>query len=235
MQLNTLHHFLHSKRRLIGGLLVGLVLITLTAISQSVFASPAAKPAAQSSTFHPTFALLDREGSPVLESGNPVSTMKTCGSCHDTEFIASHSFHTDVGLSEYSSPGQSGLAHPWDTSPGLFGKWNPLTYRYLSPQGDQLLDLGTADWLKTIGLRHVGGGPATISREGQPLIELVPTTGNPETSVLDPQTGTAVPWDWQESGVVEMNCFLCHTPSPNNEARIQVLQSGEFQWANTAT
>lgn len=32
-----------------------------------------------------------------------------------------------------------------------------------------------------------------------------------------------------------MNCFLCHTPAPNNPARLQALQAGRFQWANTAT
>ena len=32
-----------------------------------------------------------------------------------------------------------------------------------------------------------------------------------------------------------MNCFLCHTPTPDNQARIQALQAGEFRWANTAT
>jgi thiosulfate reductase cytochrome b subunit len=59
--------------------------------------------------------------------------------------------------------------------------------------------------------------------------------GNPETSVLDPQIGEAVSWDWAESGTVEMNCFLCHIPSPNNDARIEALQAGRFQWANSAT
>ena len=43
------------------------------------------------------------------------------------------------------------------------------------------------------------------------------------------------PWDWQNSGVVEMNCFLCHTPQPDNAARIAALQAGDFAWANTAT
>jgi thiosulfate reductase cytochrome b subunit len=32
-----------------------------------------------------------------------------------------------------------------------------------------------------------------------------------------------------------MNCFLCHTLSPNNDARIEKLHAGEFDWANTAT
>ena len=54
---------------------------------------------------HPTFALLDENGENVLNSGNPVSTMQTCGQCHDTEFIQSHAFHSDLGLSDYTEDG----------------------------------------------------------------------------------------------------------------------------------
>ena len=149
--------------------------------------------------------------------------MKTCGQCHDTAFIASHSFHADLGLSSFgeaNSKPVASTAHPWDQSNGLFGKWNPLTYRYLSAAGDERLDLGTSDWIRTFGDRIVGGGPAVQSRTGQALPEGDP---NPEG------------WDWQQSGVAEMDCFLCHFSNPNNDARVQALQDGKFQWANTAT
>jgi thiosulfate reductase cytochrome b subunit len=111
-------------------------------------------------------------------------------------------------------------AHPWDLSNGLFGKWNPLTYRYLSAAGDKRLDLGTSDWIRVFARWIVGGGPAVQSRAGQTLPAGDP---NPEG------------WDWQQSGVVEMDCFLCHFDNPNNSARIQALQAGNFQWADTAT
>lgn len=193
------------------------------------------------SPMHPTFPLLDEEGANVLQSGGSVSTMRTCGACHDTAFIEQHSFHAGVGLGDLAPEGAlAGQAtvpgvRPWDLSPGLFGKWNPLTYRYLSPAGDERIDLTTAGWLQTIGARHVGGGPAVYSRDGRPLAELPPTPGDPETGIVDPQTGDLLPWDWQASGVVEMNCFLCHTPKPDNDARVAALQAGDFRWANTAT
>ena len=47
--------------------------------------------------------------------------------------------------------------------------------------------------------------------------------------------GPAVPADSPKTGAVEMNCFLCHTPKPDNQARIKELQKGRFLWANTAT
>jgi thiosulfate reductase cytochrome b subunit len=190
---------------------------------------------AQDSPFHPTYPLLDEAGENVLDSGRPVSTMETCGACHDAEFIEEHSFHADVGLSDMTAPGQTASDRPWDSSPGLFGRWNPLTYRYLSPEGDERLDLTTAEWLQLFGARHVGGGPAEYGRDGERLTDLPIVDGDPQTHILDPETGELVPWDWQESGVVEMNCFLCHTPDPNNEARKEALHEGKFKWASTAT
>ena len=59
----------------------------------AVFAHDNIVPATQGSPLHPSFALLDMEGQNVLDSGQAVSTMQTCGQCHDTQFIASHNFH----------------------------------------------------------------------------------------------------------------------------------------------
>jgi thiosulfate reductase cytochrome b subunit len=212
-------------------LTLALVFALLLGAYQVASATPAEVPAAQPSTFHPTFLLLDANGDNVLESGKPVSTMQTCGSCHDADFIASHSFHADVGLSQFGSGGDQ----PWDSSPGLFGNWDPITYRYLSPVGSDRVDLTTPEWLMTLGLRHVGGGPAVMSREGRPLTSLTPSADNPQTSIIDPESGQLVAWDWNESGTVEMNCFLCHLENPNNEARMEALQAGNFAWANTLT
>ncbi len=185
------------------------------------------------SPLHPAIILLDAQGQPVLESGAPVSTMQTCGQCHDTEFIEQHSYHADVGLSSLIAGTPVQGTHSWDMSSGYFGRWNPLTYRYLSPEGDLRPDLTTPEWLQVFGVRHVGGGPATTAREGIPLTEVEP--GSVESAVIDPATGSLLPWDWQASGTAEMNCFLCHISAPDNEARINALQSGKFAWASTAT
>jgi thiosulfate reductase cytochrome b subunit len=212
-----------------AGILLGLLLIVLgqTAFAQEGEDEPA--------PFHPAFTLLDAEGENVLATGRPVSTMETCGACHDAEFIEQHSFHSDVGLSELTEPGQVAEGRPWDISPGLFGKWNPLTYRYLSPAEAEKADLTTPGWIQEFGSRHIGGGPAVTSRAGEPLTDLSPTPINGENSLVDTETGAMSPWDWQESGVVEMNCFLCHMAEPNNQARITALETGEFGWAATAT
>ncbi len=197
-------------------------------------ASPAPSPAEAPSPMHPPVVLRDADGQPVVQSGRPVSTMKTCGQCHDTEYIANHSYHADVGLSMWRDAGLDvAFARPWDHSLGFFGRWNPILYRYLSATGEAILDLTTPDWVMTFGPRHVGGGPATLSRARDPLTALAPDPSNPETATV--QGGQAQPWDWTESGTVEMNCFLCHIPNPDNTARVAALRSGEFAWANSAT
>jgi thiosulfate reductase cytochrome b subunit len=181
--------FHKSKKFSLGLILLGALIVSLAFGTQNAFAQ---------NTIHPTFPFLDEDGENVLDSRKAVSTMNTCGQCHDTAFIEEHSFHADVGLSEFTTAGATDSGRAWDTSPGFYGRWNPGTYRYLSPKGDTLVDLTTEDWVRNLGVRHVGGGPAEIVG-------------------------------------VEMNCFLCHLDSPNNEARIEALQTGLFGWANTAT
>ncbi len=207
---------------------LGLGLLTALLGFGITLANRSAAPAAQPSALHPPVALLDADGQNVLESGQPVSTMQTCGACHDTEFIVNHSFHADLGLSDY----QTGA---WNASSGTFGKWDPLTYRYLSQPGDERLDLSTAEFLMEFGERVPGGGPATTSRTGLPLTSLAPDASNPEASILNPETGQPEAWDWQKSGVMEMNCFLCHLETPDTAARAAEIKSGQFGWANTAT
>ena len=120
--------------------------------------------------------------------------------------------------------------------PGYFGNWNPLTYRYLSMPGDERIDLTTAEWVMQFGDRHAGGGPAETSRDGNTALDNSPSSSsNPETAILNAETAAVQAWDWDASSTTEMNCFLCHLNAPNNEARTEALQAGQFAWANTAT
>ncbi len=189
---------------------------------------------------HPVFFLLDAQGKNVLESGNPISTMETCGNCHDTEYISSHSLHSSVGLDQITPPGTTASGRAWDISPGLFGRWNPLVYRLLSPledfdtKSEQRPDLTTPDWIQTFGARHAGGGPASVQRHDQDH-SLLDTQHPAETTVLDSKDGRLESWDWQSSGVSEMNCFLCHFAQPAHGAYSSALAQGLFAWANTAT
>jgi thiosulfate reductase cytochrome b subunit len=206
------------------------LLLTVTAFLgiRSALAKPEPAPAQQTQPLHPTFALLDKTGENVLTTTNPVSTMQTCGQCHDTEFIQSHAFHSDLGLNDYAEDGG------YNSSTGTFGKWDPLNYRFLSQQTDEKVDLTTAAWLKLNGTRVVGGGPATTSRDGEALESLPMDPENVETTILN-QNGKTELWDWNTSGTMEMNCFLCHLDNPDTVSRDSFIRSGLFGDADTAT
>ncbi len=65
---------------------------------RSALAKPEAAPVPTDAASPPDLCPARSKRRNVLKSGNPVSTMKTCGQCHDTEFIQSHAFHSDLGL-----------------------------------------------------------------------------------------------------------------------------------------
>jgi hypothetical protein len=186
---------------------------------------------------HPDIAFLDNESRPVVVSGGPLSLMRSCGLCHDTDFISTNNYHSQVGLDEMVRPGDAPSGRPWDTGPGLFGRFDPFVGRFLTPPGEEPLDLGTADWIRMVGPRHVGGGPAFFSRIDGSLLgsRRSYSATDPDGLVLDEKTGMPRPWDWRASGVVELDCLLCHMRSPDNLSRIEALREGRFAWASTAT
>ncbi|MCC6145936.1 MAG: cytochrome b/b6 domain-containing protein [Anaerolineaceae bacterium] len=121
-----------------------LIITGIALTARPVFARLTANPPAQDLLQHPVFELLDTDGENVLNGSRPVSTMKTCGQCHDTAFITSHSVHVDLG--------QRGVAPP--------GQWNPLIYRYALPDDAAGANLSVEKWVEANAARMVGGGPA---------------------------------------------------------------------------
>lgn len=213
-------------------------LVTWALVSAVLLLPPFPQPArGDGLSFHPDVVLRDTRGVPVIQSGKPISTMKTCGACHDTRDIAAHSYHVTVGFRQRRAVGTVKGERPWDYTRGGAGRWNPLLYRYLTPPGDSRLDLGIADWVGDLGWRHVGGGPAVSGFTGKPLRTKAtrPEGVDPDHQVLDPTTCEPTEWDWRKSGHAEMNCFLCHTSHPDNKARLRALKAGRFAWAATAT
>ncbi|MCP4138840.1 MAG: hypothetical protein GY755_00860 [Chloroflexi bacterium] len=216
-------------------LAAALLLIGFARTGQVAFAEKTGEAELEGSPLHPTFPLLDEDGENVLDTGNPVSTIETCGACHDSAFIEKHSYHANAGFDNMVPAGETLTERAWDTSTGLFGSWSPVTYRYLSPAGDEKIDLTTPEWIQVFGSRHPGGGPAFYSQSGEKLSDLAYDKDSFESNIVDPKTGELTQWDWEKSGAVEMNCFLCHITTPDNDARKKALAEGSFQWANTAT
>lgn len=144
-------------------------------------------------SLHPEVPVLDASGTPVIESGLPMSTMTSCGGdCHETAYIMANSDHADAGASQL---GKGSNAHDWQEGPGFFGGWDPVAYDTDGLIPGEGIDIKA--WLQRYGSRHVGGGPV--------------------------------------SGLVEMDCLLCHTPVSDHSARRAALETGDFAWANSAS
>lgn len=103
---------------------------------------------------HPEFLMRDSAGDSVLESGQPLSTVKTCGHCHDSSFIAANSDHADSGASQLY---ENGRPQPWIAGPGFYGGWDAI--RYPADFLDENGSVDPAAWLEAVGEHHVGGGP----------------------------------------------------------------------------
>jgi hypothetical protein len=106
---------------------------------------------------HPPVPILDNAGQAVMQSGLPMSTMETCGGdCHDTEYIAGSSDHADAGAGRI---GKDPVQYDWQSGPGYFGGWDPISYDSDGFGTSGKMDLEA--WLKRYGARHAGGGPVS--------------------------------------------------------------------------
>ena len=87
-----------------------------------VFALLLASPALGANELHPAFPLLDAAGLPVMQSGQPLSQVTSCGGCHDTAFIVGSSDHAAAGVFDGEEPdclvchSDGGEQRSWDAS-----------------------------------------------------------------------------------------------------------------------
>lgn len=200
----------------------------------------AADRATPAKPLHPAIVLLDEHGTNVLRSQAPISTRQSCGTCHDYDFITD-SLHFQQGHNEMHPAllKAHGVA-PFNSSPGMFGKFSIIPNRQLTHQGitdPEDFDQSTSEWLRKCGACHTGGGISELDMHGRklgtvPLSEVDPL--DPDYYTRVPVTGEIVPWDWKASGIAEGDCFICHVPGANRKARKEKMVKGEFRWANTA-
>src|SRR5512142_2485512 len=61
-----------------------------------------------SQRFHPRVVLKDTQNAPVSNSGQPIDTRTTCGTCHDVAWIAAHGIHFKTATPSVLVPSQHG-------------------------------------------------------------------------------------------------------------------------------
>ncbi len=116
---------------------------------------------------HPRVTLRDRAGQPVVASGGWVSFSRSCGECHDTDWIGQHGYHFRVGVDEQANLGKARSGRAWDFGPGLFGRWDPLAgYDSLLTDPNRM-GAAVDRWIGENLGRLVGGGPALLGEESR--------------------------------------------------------------------
>ncbi len=195
----------------------------------------------------PPFQLRDEAGNVIdptkgVNDTVPYSPKQTCGAsgCHDYGKIT-EGYHFTQGRGEDPTPDQKRRVG-WATTPGNYGgTWcspAPL-YRYLSPKTNETartMDMTSFSFLSAgCGSCHPGGGSAELDRDGKRYDHRMatPASGLVEggENGLD---GDYYQARWNESGVLEADCLLCHMPGYDMATRNAQIAQENYRWAATA-
>lgn len=202
--------------------------------------------ASDASAKHPAIDLVDSEGeyiNPITgeNADKPFSTYWTCGTCHDYEEITK-GYHFQMGWEEISDTFGVSAGEPYSLSNGFMGRWYPYAYRQLAKKENEHpdeIDLTVYDFVGfsegsygtlTCGACHPGGGGLEYDRNGDRYDETL--ADNPE--LRDELDGDYYQSNWDKSGVVEADCFICHLEGYNFDARAEQLKEGNYKWAVVA-
>ncbi len=195
----------------------------------------------------PPFQLRDEAGNVIdpvkgVNDTVPYSPRQTCGAsgCHDYAKIT-QGFHFTQGKGE-PVPAAMAERYAWVSSPGNYGgNWcspAPL-YRQLAPKKNasaRAIDMTSFDFVTApCGNCHPGGGPMELDREGKRY----------DAWMRDPASGLSAGGEngldgdyykarWSETGVIEADCLLCHSPEYDFMRRNGELANLNFRWAATA-
>jgi thiosulfate reductase cytochrome b subunit len=171
------------------------------------------------SPMHPTFLLLDTDGNNVTITDNPVSTMVTCGVCHDTAFISSHTKHGDGGS-------LAAGALPPDQIAPVSAEMNCFLCHAAAPNNEariSALDSGQQEWASAAVL--VGSGIVQQTENGFSYnAEAFNAEGELKREYItlrDPQSE---------------NCGACHgLVHTDNQTPLALAIGDETQWRTFVT
>jgi thiosulfate reductase cytochrome b subunit len=182
---------------------------------------------AEGSPLHPTFPLLDASGENVLVSGEPVSTMTTCGACHNTEFINEHNAHREVLVGSVKTPaGEAIMIDP--VSGRLIAleeaadtvEMNCFLCHSTAPNNAARLDAlaaGNSEWANT----------ATLT--GTEIVEQTGSGFTYNTAAFDAEGRLLPEFVGIQDPAVE-NCALCHGFATSNpDTTVELATCGTEQ------
>ncbi|HDS01589.1 MAG TPA: formate dehydrogenase subunit gamma [candidate division Zixibacteria bacterium] len=194
---------------------------------------------------HPNIFLFDKdfnEINPITGENDdqPFSTKVTCGLCHDYDIITS-GYHFQHGWDVISDTFGISRGKPWQLSPRMMGGWSPPSFRQLAKKNNahpDEIDLTAYDFIgnSSIGIQpscgacHAGGGGMEFDREGNRYDEHL--AENPELS--ETYDGDYYRSEWDKSGVVEADCFICHLVGYDFTSRVEQLEYRNYEWAVVA-
>jgi len=193
----------------------------------------------------PPFYLKDEAGNIIdavnnINADKPYSPKQTCGAagCHDYKKIT-EGFHFTQGKGEQPTAAQA-QRYQWASSPGNYGgTWcspAPL-YRYLSPKENtspKTMDMTSFSFITAgCGACHPGGGSAEYDRINNRYDEFMTKKGYSAGGDND-FDGDYYQARWNETGVLEGDCMICHQPEYNYSERKKQLTNLNFRWAPTA-
>jgi formate dehydrogenase gamma subunit len=195
---------------------------------------------------HPSITLYDKdfnEINPITgeNAETPFSTEVTCGLCHDYETITG-GYHFQLGWDHIADDYETERGRPWSLSDGLMGRWYPYAFRQLAKKVNKSsdeIDLTVFDFvgfsssgngMPPCGACHPGGGGLQYDREGNRYDQHLKE--NPE--LRDTFDGDYFRSRWDESGVIEADCLLCHLEGYSFDERVAQLEQGNYQWAVVA-
>jgi len=191
----------------------------------------------------------------ALNSLDPYSPKKTCGTCHSYAAITS-GYHFQQGFDVMKDGYDKGRA--WILSPGMFGNWLPTAAagRLAAKHNANIrqIDLSTYDWIgagkytakykihsASCGSCHPGGGPMEYGRDKGGRADTAVTLMSGEATGanrLDGDYSSRATPDglsrFRQSGVVEADCLICHQSGYRMEDRNEQLYRRNYRWAATA-
>ncbi len=177
-------------------------------------------------------------------AGQPFSTRKTCGTCHDVDKI-SKGYHFMMDWDKASDDRFKDTDTPWLVSTGLTGSLTTYGFYQLAKKKNthpDEIDLSVFDFVARVpeafkGFQkpgcagcHAGGGMMEFDRDG--FRYDLRLAQNPELAeTLD---GDYYQSQWDKTGVIEPDCFFCHGNRYNIQTRIRQIKALNFKWAGTA-